>query len=530
MSAADAVSQLLAALVGSRTADDAVTLLHSALAQVVEREGHETPDIVTHVRPGGSYRTLYSASRPSGRAFAPSASAWRRLECGASWTCVDCVLGLWWTDGEEEAPAGGALGPSIVRHLTHGASHVLALPLACGGLEPVGMVTLELSARGLAGRLPLSETAIDTLVVLGRATGAVILGLPLTASPVAMTRTDPLLPVMGRALCAQLPMLEVFASQPDTVLVQGPTGSGKTRLARWIHAHSTVAAGAFEVLDLNTVPPDMQPAELFGWRRGAFTGAERDHRGAVERAEGGTLFLDEIDKLSLKAQAALLTLLEDGSWRPLGADGPMRRARIRFLAGTNANLRAEVAAGRFREDLYYRVCVLPVQLLPLGERRDEIVGWARHMVAELPDAPTLTHEAEDALERASWPGNLRQLQNLLRRASALARTRGERRIGRIDIERGQALDPPAAVPGSPADAFRSFAMRFVSEIERRRLTFADLEALPGAVMEEAFARAGDAGTAFRNLGLDTLVEQRNHSRTLQRERARWNALLDKLGG
>src|SRR4051812_41931635 len=139
---------------------------------------------------------------------------------------------------------------------------------------------------------------------------------------------------------------------------------------------------SFEVLDILGVPEDLQMAELFGWKRGAFTGAVKDNPGAISRAEKGTLFLDEIDKLSMRAQAGLLRFIEERLYRMLGDDtSTTRRADVQLLVGPNADLKAAVRSGRFREDLYYRVNVLPVRLPPLAERLDELPKWAGYMLS-----------------------------------------------------------------------------------------------------------------------------------------------------
>src|SRR5206468_257763 len=130
--------------------------------------------------------------------------------------------------------------------------------------------------------------------------------------------TDPLLPVVGPSMEGLINLLRVFSRQEETVLISGPTGTGKSRLARWCHAQSPRRERTFETVDLQTVPVDIQMAALFGWRKGAFTGAVGDQAGWVEQADGGTLFLDEVDKLSLSAQAGLLQLLEERRYRVLG--------------------------------------------------------------------------------------------------------------------------------------------------------------------------------------------------------------------
>ncbi len=158
-------------------------------------------------------------------------------------------------------------------------------------------------------------------------------------------------------------LLRTFSEQEETILLSGATGVGKSRLARWCHCHSGRRAGPFETLNLLSVPGELQLAELFGWRRGAFTGAVKDSPGSLARAQGGTLFIDEIDKLSLGAQGAMLQVLEDRTYRSLG-DGATHHADVRFVVGTNGDLQAMVREGRFRPDLFFRINVLPIAVPP----------------------------------------------------------------------------------------------------------------------------------------------------------------------
>jgi DNA-binding NtrC family response regulator len=235
------------------------------------------------------------------------------------------------------------------------------------------------------------------------------------------------LPVVGPSMEPVIDRLRSFAQQDETLLLSGPTGVGKSRLARWCHEQSPRRLESFESLHLLSVPEELQLGELFGWKRGAFTGAIRDNPGSVARAEGGTLFIDEIDKLPIDGQAVLLELLENGSYRVLG-DSAQRHADVRFMVSTNADLLAEIEAGRFLRDLYYRIQVFPVRILPLRERRDEIVSWAEHMMRGMHHqkdcatgrAVTMEPAAGALLAAQLWPGNLRQLRSVVKRALTLA--------------------------------------------------------------------------------------------------------------
>jgi DNA-binding NtrC family response regulator len=345
------------------------------------------------------------------------------------------------------------------------------------------------------------------------------------------------LPVIGPSTTSLFSLLRVFAQQEETLLISGPTGAGKSRIARWSHEQSRRKGQAFEVLDLLSVPEELQMAELFGWKRGAFTGAVKDSQGAVARAQGGTLFLDEIDKLSLKAQAGLLHVLEERRYRPLGDDTSERRADVRFLVGTNADLRASVAAGRFREDLYYRISVLPVRLPSLRERLDELPLWAEHMLARRHGraGATLTPRAQSLLLEAPWPGNLRQLDNVIRRAYALAlperSPNGGITLDARHVEQALAYEG-APESGSLFSQLWRAATAWINEAEKRpsaALSLDQSESFRGFVLGAALQKLGNRDQAFSLLGQSQAVKHRNHHKILRREFDKVRALARSLG-
>lgn len=199
------------------------------------------------------------------------------------------------------------------------------------------------------------------------------------------------------------------------VLITGPNGAGKEVLADIVQANSSVRAKPYLKVNLGALPNELIEAELFGTESGAFTGA-RARTGRFEAADGGTLFLDELGNLSGSGQAKLLRVLQTGEFERLGSN-TTRRTQVRVIAATNSNLRAAIRDGRFREDLFYRLNVIELEIPALADRREDIAALARHF---LEPGFTLSPDALDALSRHPWPGNVRELQNTIRRACLLS--------------------------------------------------------------------------------------------------------------
>jgi two-component system response regulator FlrC len=213
------------------------------------------------------------------------------------------------------------------------------------------------------------------------------------------------------------------AASDCTVLIAGESGTGKEVLARFIHRNSPRASRAFVAVNCAAIPENMLEAMLFGYERGAFTGAHASHAGKFEQAQGGTLLLDEITEMPLSLQAKLLRVLQEREVERLGGRLPVA-LDVRVLATTNRNLRSEVAAGRFREDLYYRLNVFPMSTAPLRERRDDVLPLAMRLLTSRcrpgERIPALSADAAQVLLTYPWPGNVRELDNVMQRALILA--------------------------------------------------------------------------------------------------------------
>ncbi len=217
-------------------------------------------------------------------------------------------------------------------------------------------------------------------------------------------------------------LIEALSESEATVLITGESGTGKEVVARAVHAHSPRAAGAFVAVNTGAIPGPLLESELFGHVRGAFTGAVRDRRGSIELAAGGTLFLDEIGDMPPDLQIKLLRVVQEREYTRLG-ESTVRPVDARIIAATHVDLERAVRERRFREDLYYRLRVVPIAIPPLRERPEEVGPLARHLLARITQragrALVLSPDALDVMVRYSWPGNVRQLDNALEYAVAL---------------------------------------------------------------------------------------------------------------
>lgn len=228
-------------------------------------------------------------------------------------------------------------------------------------------------------------------------------------------------------------LVDEFAGTDATVLICGETGTGKELVARSLHEKSKRQCGRFVAVNCAAIPEGLVEGELFGARKGSYTGLQHDRRGLVGEAEGGTLFLDEIGELTMATQAKLLRLLESGHYRQIGGVGDLE-ANTRFIAATNRELRADARSGRFRSDLYFRLDVLRIDIPPLRDRRCDIPLLVRQFLSEFDEESCealIQASAWRQLMSARWPGNVRELRHAVQRT--LVRRRG-RPIERFDVE------------------------------------------------------------------------------------------------
>jgi len=218
---------------------------------------------------------------------------------------------------------------------------------------------------------------------------------------------------------------QILRAAPSSarVLIFGENGTGKELVARMIHRHSLRRDEAFVEVNCAAIPEELIESELFGHTRGAFTGASEAKQGKFALAHEGTLLLDEVADMSMKVQAKVLRVLQEQTFEPVGGS-ETRKVDVRVLAATNKNLEEEIIAGRFREDLYFRLNVIPIQVPPLRERGEDFLLLARHFSGLFARqygevAKTFTPAAQDALRSHGWPGNVRELRNVVERAEAL---------------------------------------------------------------------------------------------------------------
>jgi len=308
----------------------------------------------------------------------------------------------------------------------------------------------------------------------------------------------------GRAIIAEDPAMkqvlgsiEQVAPTNMSVLIRGASGVGKELVARTIHERSAVAKRPFLAVNTAALPDSLLEAELFGHRKGAFTGADRERKGIFEQARGGTVFLDEIGLMSLGFQGKLLRVLQERAVVPLGSVDPVK-VEFRLVAATSRNLAELIARGEFQEDLYYRLQVFTLEVPPLRERPRDIAPLAAHFLSKYGDGEaTLSEDALAALESHAWPGNVRELENCIQRGIVLS---GGRPIRAADLGLGET----EAEPVDPALSYEEGKKRTVERFQRRFIERALTECdgnVTAAARECGLTRAA-LQRIMRALGID----------------------------
>lgn len=319
-----------------------------------------------------------------------------------------------------------------------------------------------------------------------------------------------------RRLCEQI---QTVARTDYAVLIRGESGTGKELVARAIHSLSPRRDQVLVAVNCPAIPEHLLESELFGYKKGAFTGADRNHRGIFEEAHGGTLFLDEIGDIPVGVQTKLLRALQEGEIKPLG-DAIAKKVDVRILSSTNQNLEEKIRHRSFREDLFYRLNVVTLRTPSLRERREDIPLLAAHFVGiacrEL-NVPMkrFSQAALEALMECDWPGNIRQLQNVVRQAVVFSSedvircedlTRVEAGLGVVGMPRRRGTTDPSGPVASYKDAkdkvLQDFTFRYVKDLLEKTggnvSRAAELSGLTRAALQKIMRRCGIHSEEFRS--------------------------------
>ncbi len=296
------------------------------------------------------------------------------------------------------------------------------LPIIVMSAQNTLMTALTAAEKGAYEYLPKPFDLSELVAIVGRALAEPSRKSQRTPNDAATDAEE--LPLIGRSSAMQ-EIYRILArlTQTDlTVMITGESGTGKELVARVLHDHGRRRDGPFVAINMAAIPRELIESELFGHEKGAFTGAQNRTQGRFEQAEGGTLFLDEIGDMPLEAQTRLLRVLQEGEYMTVGGRTPIR-TNVRIIAATHRELKSQIQQGLFREDLFYRLNVVPLRLPPLRERLDDIGDLVRHFLRQASKeglgSKSIDAAAIDRLKRHSWPGNVRELENVVRRLAAL---------------------------------------------------------------------------------------------------------------
>ena len=293
------------------------------------------------------------------------------------------------------------------------------LPIIVMSAQNTFMTAIKASERGAYDYLPKPFDLRELVSIVGRA-----MAEPKNRVKAALPEDLDAMPLVGRSPAMQ----EIYRSLARlmatdlTVMITGESGTGKELVARALHDYGKRKKGPFVAINMAAIPRDLIESELFGHEKGAFTGANQRSAGRFEQAEGGTLFLDEIGDMPMEAQTRLLRVLQQGEYTTVGGRTPIK-TNVRIIAATNKDLRILIAQGLFREDLFFRLNVVPLRLPPLRERIEDVADLAQHFFTQAANeglpSKHLEAGALERMKRYRWPGNIRELENLVRRLAAL---------------------------------------------------------------------------------------------------------------
>ena len=340
------------------------------------------------------------------------------------------------------------------------------LPVLVMSAQNTFMTAIKASEKGAYDYLPKPFDLTELLAIVKRA-----LSEPKQKAPELEDDQQDGMPLVGRSAAMQ-EIYRVLARlmQTDlTLMITGESGTGKELVARALHDYGKRRNGPFVAINMAAIPRDLIESELFGHEKGAFTGAQNRSTGRFEQAEGGTLFLDEIGDMPMDAQTRLLRVLQQGEYTTVGGRTPIR-TDVRIVAATNKDLKHLINQGLFREDLYYRLNVVPLRLPPLRDRSEDIPDLVRHFVTRAEkeglDVKRFDSEAVEAMKTYAWPGNVRELENLIRRLTALYPQ---------DVITREIIDSElrADIPDSPLDkaAGRSGPVTISQAVEENMRTY-----------------------------------------------------------
>src|ERR1700712_2276126 len=293
------------------------------------------------------------------------------------------------------------------------------LPVIVMSAQSTLTTAVQATQRGAFDYLPKPFDLADLISVVDRALKQ---PAPQPGGPVVPKSSDEALPLIGRSPAMQeiYRVIARLTTTDLTVMINGESGAGKELVARALHDYGKRRGGSFVAINMAAIPRELIESELFGHERGAFTGATNRSQGRFEQANGGTLFLDEIGDMPPEAQTRLLRVLQEGEFTSVGGRQPIK-ANVRIIAATHRDLRTAIRQGQFREDLFYRLNVVPIRLPPLRERVEDIALLARHFLERAREdglpGKSLDQGAVDRLKQHGWPGNVRELEKLMRRVA-----------------------------------------------------------------------------------------------------------------